>query len=792
MSGVKKLLLASTVLLIISIFSFSYILDEFVEDPMKYVSSFTSTGGALLDNKTEPMRLFADDRGDFRYSIPLASYSNLIQQAILTAEDRNFYSHSGFDFFAILRAAWQNLSNFRVVSGASTITQQVIRIVYPRPRILSTKISEILMAVKLEQSLSKKEILELYLNIIPTFKNIRGANLAARLLFKKSPDTLSPAEAATIAALPQSPAGLSPFRKKTNKRLSKRRNWILREMRKLGFIDQRQLEDSIKQIVPNWMKAKPFRAPHFCDLMAANYGNPNKPVVTTIDSETQELLTQTLKAHKQRLFSYGATQACGIIIEASTMKIRALAGSIEYGPISSGYNNGVTAKRSGGSILKPFLYALALEQGYYPSFVIPDTMRIFKTPQGDYLPYNADRKSYGPVTIRSALGNSLNISAVKMLNIIGIPEFFGFLNDCEILKFSKNAANYFGLGLAIGNPEISMLDLVKAYGIFINSGKLINLRFKENEKKESRQLISPETSFIICDILSDPSARLLTFGNPDFFKFDFPVALKTGTSTNYRDCWIVGFTQNYIVGLWAGNFDGEGTRNLSGSSACGPMLKQILVNLEGNTQGFGFYKPENVKKIKTCSISGQTPGPWCKHSGEDFVSPQTQEIPSCKFHSVTSGAHNLPAEYARWVQKRKTKIESDPFALENNLKLSDPYSLKGVSEDSTQATPTASPSSKLLVLKGPDHETLSAGSIRISSPANNDQFVMSSAHENFVRLRAIPDSPVDEITWLIDGKEYLSTPPPYEAYWPMAVGEHRITAIANGIPATEIQIRIER
>ena len=744
-------------------------------------------GGAWLDRENQPLRLFADGNGDFFCFAPLASHSPNILNAVLTAEDRSFYEHSGFDPVAIGRAAFQNFSSMKIISGASTITQQLIRILKPRPRTVSTKISEIFAAMRLETESTKSEILENYLNTVPMFGNIRGFYLASLLLFRKTPDLLTLAESATLAAMIQSPGRLSPFDRVGNKRLRRRRDWIIREMLKRKLCQRDQAKAAFSENIPEYRSQLPFKAPHFCDLITSLRGRPTGNQVTTISQPLQDMLQKTLASHLPRIAKSGARQICGMIVGAEKMEILALVGSAEFGPIAAGFNNGCVARRSGGSILKPFLYALAFEQGYYPSYVLADTMQPFKTPQGEYLPYNADRRDYGPVTIRNALGNSLNISAVKMLNLVGIKKFFNLLVELGLLTPFSDAAKFYGLGLAIGNPELRMLDLVKAYGIFANDGSLKSLSFLMNDKVVEKSLIDDANAYLIYDILSDPSARLLTFGTPSFFKFKTRWALKTGTSTHYRDCWLVAFNKKYLLAIWVGNFDGSPTRALSGSSACGPVAKDLISNLEADDTGSVIVAPSRIQKVKVCSFSGQRPGPNCRLTGYDLVNGSENDLAECEFHQFASLVHELPADYARWIQSRSRVNDADPFRLLGNLIQSDAWSLLGVGQSSSSIVDASGPItiSDMLPVSG-------GANIKIVSPHEGDRYLLSSGNENYLKLRAIPDVPIEEIVWLIDGREFIRTPPPYEAYWPMIAGRHRITAMGHGEFAAEVAILVER
>lgn len=756
------------------------------DDPLPFIEKHFADGGALTDRNGRILRVFPTGSGDFSVYSPLASHSAELIGAILTAEDRNFFQHPGFDAAAILRAAWQNVSNSRVVSGASTITQQLIRVVRPRPRNLATKISELFMAIRLEGSLSKDQILERYLNAVSMFGNVRGINMAANLLFGKSVEMLNLGESAALAAAIQAPGRFDPFSVAGNQRLMRRRTWVLNEMLRAGKCSAAQYQNAIAETIPTVRRRRPFNAPHFCDLAVALHGMPVGTRKTTIDMTLQNLLSTTLKAHLPRLMKRGALQAGGMIVDSRNLEILAMAGSAQYGPLAGGFNNVCVARRSGGSILKPFLYALALEKGYFPSFVIPDTMQTFKTPQGEYHPYNADRKSYGPVTIRSALGNSLNVSAVKMLNLIGIKSFYSLLVDLDLLAARAGAEDFFGLGLAIGNPELRMLDLAKAYAVLINGGDLKSLRFFVGQPQQSNNIFSPQTAYQVFDMLSDPSARLFTFGNPAFFKTTAPVAIKTGTSTEYRDCWLLAVNSRFVIALWVGNFSGAPSRALSGATACGPIYKNIIDYLESNYQIEAPKQPEGVRRQAVCSISGQLPGKFCPHVGFDLFAASGPQPENCSFHKSAGAAHDLPADYASWLGQRRKYLNVDPFRLADDTQVADPWNMNGLQKSESTSVLASGP-----VLVESLHHSAARTDIRIVSPHDGDCYVMSSSQENFALLRAIPSQPVPEVIWLVNGSEFIRTPPPYEAYWPLTKGVHRICALTEGDMAAEIEIQVE-
>lgn len=773
-------------------------------------AALAADGGAILARDGTLLRLFTSPSGDIRLNTPLASFSPLLINALLAAEDRSFFSHGGFDPAAMCRAAWDNLLRRRIVSGASTITQQVMRISRPRPRTFAVKISELFLAARLEQQLSKQEILSAYLNLAPMAGNLRGGWAGACMLFGKEPSAIDLAQAATLAALPQSPSRLHPWRPGGAKRLKARRNWVLSRMAKLNLADAKACAEAARKPLGIRPWQLPLTCPHFSEWMLTENGTPTGRLVTTIDIDTQRRLENVLKSHRSRLARSGARQAAGLVIETPTMAVLAMAGSQEWSPADGGFNNGCTARRSGGSILKPFLYALALENGFSASSVISDTLQTFRTPQGDYLPLNADRRSYGPITVRSALGNSLNITAVKMLNALGGKRFYRLLSNLGLLPPDDSLADVYGLGLAIGNPELSMTSVAAAYGMLAHAGRRVSLRATPGPASISLSIVSDATAWITLEMLADPSARLLTFGNPQFFAYPFPVAIKTGTSTNYRDAWLFSVTPRYIVGLWAGNFDGAPTYGLSGATACGPMAHDLLTEFQSGDVGDWFRQPASVVMASVCGISGKRPTRFCPvRTAELFVSG-SEPFETCRFHERQGRFHELPPEYAGWLQSRGISRTADPFVLAGGIETGDPLApmpgghpdgpgvhLRNLASASSPiATASAAPlaaasDSGRLRVSRQEPETTGWGRISIVSPHNGDRFVRSPDEENLVRLRAIPEEPLSEVIWLVDGIETARVGPPYEAFWPMQPGAHTITVLSPGEEAAQIHVTIE-
>lgn len=795
------------------------IVNRFTPDAAGMVEAALDQGGAFISRDGTVLRLFPDRAGDFRMHATLSEFSPHIIASVLAAEDKNFASHNGVDSAAVLRSALLNLRQRRVVSGGSTITQQVIRMTLPRPRTLGTKISEALLAMKLEQQMDKDRILEAWLNLAPMFGNIRGFELGSRLLFNKPSAMVTPAEAALLAALPQSPARLSTGNSRGAVQLHNRRDMILSRLVETGHLSPESAAAPLEQPINPERNHLPFMAPHFVEWVVKDWGPPNGKVATSIDSTVQAALETAIRSHAHRLARSGASQASGMIVDTATLEILAMAGSIEYGPRNLGFNNGCAASRSGGSILKPFLYALALESGYSPASVIRDTDRTFRTPQGDYLPHNASRNTYGPVTIRQALGNSLNISAVNTINHLGVKSFFDLLVRLELAEESPNAVERLGLGLAIGNQEISMLGLANAYGTLAHGGLKARVtpfpvsgsNEPGDQGRSKRALASRErmfseaTAHMILDILADSSARLLTFGNPAFFDFPFPVAIKTGTSTNYRDSWLAAVTPRYIILLWAGNFNGSETLGLSGAVACGPILKDLLPALEGAGSAGWFARPHEVVARRVCGFSGQTPGAFCPAHTIEIFNRLVPREGECRFHSAPGPGHVLSAEYSQWIHSRRARLDSDPFRIEGVESLTDPFSvLPAHLADRTSTELSGLPTKEegpftgetasgpgIIVVSNNSATNSVHGDLRIVQPHDGDRFVLHPSRETIARLRAEVSRAGGQVTWVVNGMEYDRTGPPYETFLRLERGRFAISALSAGQEAARITIFVE-
>ncbi|MBF8259014.1 MAG: membrane carboxypeptidase/penicillin-binding protein PbpC [Actinobacteria bacterium] len=774
----------------------------------------------FTDRNGTPLRILPDAREERHLWVPGKEIPEAVKRAVLAAEDRRFYLHPGFDPFAILRALQANLHGGRIVSGASTITQQVARLLHPRGRSYEAKFIEVLQAVRIEMILSKEEILEQYLNRVPLGNNLRGVEVASRVYFGKGVRDVTVAEAALLAALPKAPGRLDPYgpRRET---LMARKEWVLTRMAACGYLDEEAHARARRERLAIRPFSFPFGAPHVVDFLLARGVRGPGEHRTTLDALLQADVERIVASRKELLSLRKVRQAAVLVVHNRTMDVLASAGSLAHGPKDRGFNDGTSARRSAGSTLKPFLYAQALDDGITAATLLNDTLQAYGTPRGDYRPDNFDRKEYGPVTVRVALANSLNISAVRTLEALPPGRFERLLTSADLLPRREDRLGEFGLGLAIGNTEVRLSSLVAAYAMLANGGTYRPLRYLLSEPGPSpRRLLSREASYIVSDILADPSARLPAFGAPAEFDLPFRVSIKTGTGTGYRDGWIVGYTPDYTVGVWTGNFDGMPSTGSTGASAAAPILRQVMELLHGHAPPVAPPPPPGVVSADVCGLSGMIPGPECRHvSKELFLRSSTPER-TCAFHREDGDHHRLPVEFARWLFRKHRAGAAGRYRLAGLPDALD--TLFGEAPESDAVPPEASgirireavaaevpernpapPSGSsverstritigLLPDGSADLPTEAKGEIRILYPLAKDRFLFPRSEDPAeIPFEAVPSEPVLYVDWYVDGKHLVRAGPPYAAKWKPERGKHRILAATPGQRGADVTITVE-
>lgn len=616
----------------------------------------------FLDRNGLPLRTLPAGSGQFQRQVVFADLPPHLVDAMLAAEDHRFWRHSGVDWWATARAAWQLVSQRRVVSGGSTITQQLIKQVVHRPRTLRTKCCEALQALRLERAWSKQRIITEYLNRIEFGNGIRGCAAAARFYFGKSLRDLSSAECALLAALPQAPSRLNPHRYPELAR--KRQHWVLARMREFGWITEDEFDRALNEPLRLAGAKRRFEAPHFVDMLLAQVGANAGPVRTTLDLRLNRFAESALKRQLGRLRDQHVANGAVAVIENKSGDVLAMVGSQDFFAPGAGQVNGAWAPRSAGSTFKPFTYLLALERGANPASIVADVPAEFATATGVFAPANYDRHCHGPMRYRLALANSLNIPAVKVLASCGGPELLLHrLRACGLTTLTRSAEDY-GLGLTIGNAEARLLELANAYACLARLGQYQPFRLVREPgassrivplvnggQRTKRCVADPTAAYLVADILSDNDARMLAFGAESPLRFTYPVACKTGTSSDFRDNWAFGYTPEYTVGVWVGNFDGSPMQEVSGVTGAAPLLHEIFEHLH-EQYGTSWY--EQPSSVVTCWVHPLTGKRLVRRRAEDGAvmekCPADRLPPEASTNDFDAeGRLRLPGEYRDWL-----------------------------------------------------------------------------------------------------------------------------------------------
>lgn len=600
----------------------------------------------------------------------------------LAAEDARFFRHRGVDVLATARAAGQWLQHRRIISGASTITQQLIKLAAPRPRTLRTKIIEAAQAWRLEDEWDKPAILRTYLAHIDYGNGCAGLAEAARHYFGKRPADLDLAESAFLAGLPQAPSRLNPRRRFA--RAKARQEWILRRCRQLGWITAEAHERAVAETICLAPAAREFAAPHFVDqLLASQLPSPQAPgevaqraslnqsrildhrnlafhsgevaLRTSLDLTLQRRCEEIVKKHLDGLSAAHVRDGAMVVIENRTGQLLALVGSADWFEPERGQVNGAIARRSPGSALKPFTYLLAFTDGATAADIVADVPAEFATPTGVFQPLNYDRRFRGPVSLREALANSLNVPAVRVLARHGGPERLKTLLQSLGLSTLDRAADEYGLGLTLGTSEVRLLELANAYATLARLGEWLPISMTTSPPPARRRLADPEACWLVADILSDSAARSVAFGLETPLRFDFRVACKTGTSSGFRDNWALGFTPEFTVGVWVGNFDGSPMGGVSGVVGAAPILHDVFVELHSRFGTGWFPPPTGLQTAFVNSLTGHRVADGAGGRREVFVGNHLPPMASSA-DTDEHGRVQLPPEYGGWATTAENRL----------------------------------------------------------------------------------------------------------------------------------------
>ena len=523
----------------------------------------------VIDRNGQWLHAFANNDGRWRFEAKLEEIDAGFVERLVLIEDKRFWSHWGVDPLALMRASVSSVKAGRIVSGGSTITMQTARLLEPRPRNLGAKAAEMMRALQLERRLTKKEILELYLTLAPYGGNVEGVRAASLVYFDKEPGRLTDAEQALLIALPQAPEARRPDLRSNNAQIA--RKDVLAKLANIGAITEQQSDEANEATLPQSRRAFERQAYHATQRLAQFH--PQPVIQSTIDAALQTRAEAILSTHAKR-FADGAT-ASMLIVENETRAVRAAVGSSGLNA-KGGWIDLTAATRSPGSTLKPFIYALAFEDGRAgPDTVIEDMPRSF----GGYTPENFDRTFRGEVRVREALQHSLNLPAVRALESVGAMRFSSLMGAAGVvLKTPERAEKKTGLALALGGAGVTAQEIATLYAALGDDGAVKPLVWKaaeENTEGEAFQLFSAETAARVSAILADAPA-LAGRAPANLSRQATQVAFKTGTSYGYRDAWAAGHGGGYTVVAWIGRADGAPRPGETGRKAAAPLLFDIF------------------------------------------------------------------------------------------------------------------------------------------------------------------------------------------------------------------------
>jgi penicillin-binding protein 1C len=578
----------------------------------------------VLDRNYVPLTVTYQNRWNIHDYISLHDIPHFLQQALVVSEDQRFYRHQGVDWPARLHAIFQNVKVLDSIRGASTISEQVIRMWHPRPRTLWSRWLEGVEAGRLEKEFSKNEILEFYLNQVPYAGRRRGVVQAARDFLGRDPDTLSIKEMLALVVMVRAPTRLDV--RKSPQRLLRSIEQLADRLLKYGTIDKEKYAAIRTAELTSRETVLPVRAEHFVQHVyqfqppAGARGKGR--LRTTLDAGLQYIVQTILDNRLKDLSNRGAKNGAVLIVDHQRNEALAWVNSGAWlDEVPESRIDAVTTPRQPGSTLKPLLYALALEKGWTAATLVDDSPLAEPVGRGLHAYHNYSRIHYGPLRVREALGNSLNIPAVRTIQFVEVDDFLACLHELGVRSLQQHP-DYYGDGLALGNGEITLLELVQAYTVLARQGTYRPLKFfitEEPRREDTRRVFSAETASLIGNILSDPEARRLEFGNGSLLRFPVQTAVKTGTSSDYRDAWAVGFNHCFTVGVWIGNLDHAATDGITGANGPALILRSVMAELNRHQDTRPLYLSLRLVKAEICRDTGLQADGHCASLSEWFV-----------------------------------------------------------------------------------------------------------------------------------------------------------------------------
>ncbi|MEO8482016.1 MAG: penicillin-binding protein 1C [Acidobacteriota bacterium] len=726
----------------------------------------------VVDRRGEPLYEARSDRGVRGETLDGSNVPGALAAATIAAEDVRFRWHVGVDPIAIARAVYRDVRAGRIVEGGSTITQQVADLLLARrdghqTRGWRAKLREAVMALRLEHRLSKAEILALYVNHAPYGNQIEGAARASRAYFGRDVHTLTFAESAFLAALPQKPGRFNPWRQPD--RAQPRQARILRTMAARTWISTADYTTARAEHLSLTRENTALLAPHFvARVLAESRTAGPRRIETTLDASLQRTVQGIIAAQRESLIAHQATNVAVAVLDNRTGEWLAWEGSGNYFDSEhGGAIDGVVTPRQPGSALKPFTYAAAFERGIDPAHVLPDVPSQFPTAKLGvlYSPRNYDGRFRGPLLARTALAGSENVPAVALASDIGIPTVARLLRRAGFSTLDHNADHY-GLGLTLGNAEVRLDELVTAYAMMARGGEWLPSRLVRSVDgtpaplETAERLVSARTAFWITDILSDADARAYVFGRGGSLEFPFPVAAKTGTSQSYFDNWTVGYTRDVTVGVWVGNFDRKPLRGSSGVTGAGPIFHAVMLAAVERARGSVplddlnpiVPTPSELHRVDICAVSGMPATSACPTRATEWLDASASRQACTWHHASDEGLVTVyPEIYRDWARQEGLVTRATSIGAETVL-----------------ATPSRSRRLKI--------PQANAGGLAIVRPLGGALFLLDpTLRPEFqsLPLSARGGAP-GPLEWFVDGVSLGRDAGDGQLRWPLSRGRHAI------------------
>ena len=715
----------------------------------------------VRDRNGKLLRVTLSNDQKFRIWTPIAKISTDLIDATLRYEDKHFQTHPGVNPVSLARCAFNLIRFHRATAGGSTITMQVARLRFHlHTRTISGKFEQILRALELERHYSKNEILEAYLNLAPYGRNIEGIGAASSIYFDKPAAQLTGPESVALSVIPQSPSRRALFAERENRSLNQAQsNWYDRACNDVRDLSGREFRARVQR------ERKPL-APHFVQQVLEN-SRSREEIVTTLVLEKQQAIERRIADYVAISRNRRIENAAALLVDTKKMELQAQVGSADFEKIDiNGQVDGTRSPRSPGSALKPFVYALALEQGLiHPLSILADAPRSF----GEYNPENFDRESLGPIRACDALARSRNVPAVELTSRLAYPTLYEFLKTSGVPL--PKAESFYGLALPLGGAEVSMQDLVRLYAALANNGELRPLRYTTRDPNtQPKKILSSEAAFLTLEMLGNVPRPEMNCADGSH---SAPVYWKTGTSHGFRDAWSIAVFDHYVLGVWVGNFDGRPNPQFVGRSAAAPLLFQIIDSLRATwPEPVTPHLPPpgaNLKRVEFCALSGDLPNDHCTQHVEGWFIPGVSPIKTCDVHRevLVDRASGLRVPLDDGTRELKHEIYE--FWPGDLLKL---FEQAGVPR---KLPPPFLPET------GSELAGRTGHSPRIISPAAKE-IVLASART--VPLRAKVDGDVQKIYWFA-GTKFIGQAGPGEFLgWDADAGDYEITALDDHGRAT--------